>query len=193
MSKKRSILLAVLLVMVMVIATAIPVAAATTATVTVTAVPAYVTISTDNTTWAIDGLTGDSRILTDTAYYSNPLGDTTSPSATVLDTECYNTITNGSNININVAASMIDFSGGDTMTNSGTTSNGATTFAAYVCESGAAYSSKVNMLTSGTGAFWTSSSAGDDIKVVFEVETRSDPWDSASTMTSTITLTATAS
>jgi hypothetical protein len=196
MSKKRSILLAVLLVMVMVIATAIPVAAATTATVTVTAVPAYISIST-NSSWTINGIVGaggagSGKILTSTTYYSNYQGDTTAPSSTVAANECYVGLTNASNININVKADMANFTGGDAMTN-GTGTAGANAFAAWVSEEGSAWSGKVQMDTTGSGTFWTSPSAGDDIGLVFQVNTQTGDWASATSQSSTITLTATAS
>ena len=196
MGKRRSMLLAVLLVMVMVIATAIPVAAATTATVTVTAVPAYISIAT-NSSWTINGIdgaggAGSGLILTSTTYYANYQGNTTAPSATVAANECYVGVTNDSTIDINVAADMANFTGGDAMTN-GSGTAGANAFAAWVQVEGGSWGSKVQMDATGSGTFWTTSTPGDDKGIVFQVDTQTGDWASAASQSSTITLTATAS
>ena len=76
-----------------------PVSAATTAVVTVTGNPAYIAITIAPTTYTINSDTGgNSAMNINTTYYSNPLGGTTSPSATVVDGECDFTITNTSSI-----------------------------------------------------------------------------------------------
>ena len=69
-----------------VVGIAAPAMAATTAVVTVTGTPAYIAITISPTTYTINSYTGgNSGMNINTTYYSNPLGGTTSPSATVVD------------------------------------------------------------------------------------------------------------
>lgn len=202
MSKKRSILLAVLLVMVMVIATAIPVAADTTATVTVTAVPAFVSITTNATgggAWTINGIvgingTGTGVLLPNTTYYANYQDNSTWPSSTVATNECYIGLGNTSTVNINIAANMADFTGGAAPMTNGAGTAGANAFAAWISEEGSAWPGDKVVLTTSTGStFWTSGSAGDDIGLVVEFATQTGDWTDATSQSSTIVLTATAS
>lgn len=166
--------------------------AATYADVTVTASPNYIAISNAGGNWTINSLTGDSKVDPNTTYYSNPLGDTTAPSATVVDGECKWTITDTSSVRIDMKVTMTDFTGGDASTNSGTGSNGATSYGAYAWYSGMTYSNKKVVKTSGSDTLYTSGSAGaGDIKWGVEVKTQSNAWGSGDDMTATLTITAT--
>ena len=146
------------------------------------------------TNWTLNGITGNGKISTNTIYYANPLGDTTAPSPTVLDTECYFTITNSSTMNINITVDCSNFSGGSAnMSNSNTGSNGATSYGGYSWYSGMTYANKVIMKTSGSSILWTSTNPGDDIKIGAEIKTQTNEWTGGSSSTATMTITASAS
>ena len=191
---KRKILVGILVaVIINVMAPCLVANAATYADVTVTATPAYLAISTTNTTWTVNGITGSGVIEPDTVYYSNPQGDTVSPSATVDTDEGYFHISNDSTVNINLIADMEDFSGGDAnMANSELGTNDTTSYGAYSYYEGMTYSSKVIVKTNATGSatLWTSSSPGDDIDIGIEIETQSNAWAGGSSSTSTLKISA---
>lgn len=130
--------------------------ALTSQTVTANATPAYITTTNTPNAWDINSITGSGVVEPDPIYYSNPLGDDTAPSATVVDGECYFTAdTTGSTVNASITLNWGDFSGGDAnMTNSGTGANAATEYGAYGWYSGMTYASKVI----------TKSAASDPIK-----------------------------
>ena len=90
----KRLIISVILTLVLLMVPASGVLAATD-TVEVTATPGYVSISNAPDTWTLNGIDGNGVIDPDTTYYANPAGtdDITPPSATVLDTECYFTIT----------------------------------------------------------------------------------------------------
>lgn len=190
---KRKIVLTVMLAMLLAVLFSVPVWGATSQDVTVTADPAYIAISNTPSTWTLNGITGDSTIAIDTVYYSNPLGDTTTPSTTVVDGECRFTITDTSDVNIDLTVTMSNFAGGDAnMSNSDTGANGATTYGAYSWYSGLLYASKVITKTTGSSVLYTSvTPGGADIKWGTEVETQTDAWTGGSSSTSTLTITAT--
>lgn len=166
--------------------------AATTQDVTVTATPEYVSISNSPSTWTLNGITGSGVIQVDTIYYSNPLGDTTAPSATVVDGECRFTITNSSTVAIDLTVTCGAFAGGDAnMTNSDTGANGATTYGSYCWYSGMTYASKVIVKSSGSGVMYNELAALTDIKWGAEIETRTDAWTGGSSSTATMTISAT--
>lgn len=159
--------------------------------ITVTASPSYLSFSSAPTTWTLNGITGGGKIDENTTYYANPGGDTSSPSATVVDGECQFTWTNDSSVNITVTVNCGAFTGGDaTMTNSGTGSNGATTYGAYSWYSGMTYSSKVIVQSSGSSTLYTTTSAGEDKKWGAEITTRTDSWTGSGDSTATMTITA---
>lgn len=192
---KKRILVGILIVLTLLTMYALPVRAATYQDVTVTATPAFIGIVCDDLTFTINEETGDSTIETSTTYYSNPLGDTTTPSSPVVDGECHFTITNSSTVDIDLTVDMEDFSGGDAnMTNGETGSAGATSYGAYSYYSGLnPYSSKVVIKKNATGSdvLWTSSSPGQNIKIGFEIATQSTAWAGSSSSTSTMKITAT--
>ncbi len=173
--------------------------AATTADVTVTATPSYVAITNAPTpsTWIINGIKGNSRILTNTTYYSNTTNstsDTTAPAATVADDDCRFTVTNAGNVPINLTAAFPNFAGGDTMTNSNTGANGVDAFGSYVYASGMTFATDKKVApATGSAAFISSLAAGATKKWGLMLTTRTDAWTSGTSMTATVTISATAS
>lgn len=165
--------------------------AATSQNVTVSAVPAFIGISNTPSTWTINGITGSGKISEDTVYYSNPLGDTTVPTATVVDGECQFTVTNTSTVATDITVNFPDHSGGDASTNSNTGANGASSFGAYSYYSGMTYASKVVAKASASDVLKDGLAATTDIKWGIEYESQSDAWSSGTTMSSTVTITAT--
>jgi len=167
--------------------------AATSQNVTVTATPAFISIANAPSTWSINGITGSGVIAPNTTYYSNPLGDTTSPSATVVDGECRFTVTNTSSVATNIVVNFPNHTGGDASTNSNLGTNDTTKFGAYSYYSGMTYSSKVIAKASGSDNLITSLAAATNFKWGLEYKSQSDAWTSGSAMSSTVTITATAS
>lgn len=147
----KKTLFVVALVMLMVLAP-VTAFAETSQEVVVTAQWSYATISNSPGTWLLNGITGTGLIAVDTVYYSSPLGDTTPPSATVVDGECRFTLDpDGSSVALDVYVNCGNFTGGDTnMANSNTGSNGASTYGAYSWYSGLTYANKVVMKESGS-------------------------------------------
>jgi hypothetical protein len=168
-------------------------ALAATQEVTVTATPSYLGISNAPTTWTLNEYSGNNTIQADTIYYSNPLGDTTPPSATVVDGECRFTITNTSSVPTYVVINISNFTGGsDPMTNSEAGTNGAGTFGAYSWYSGMTYpDDKVIAKTTGSDNLTSSLAANTDLKWGMEVKTQSDAWTGGTSSTATITITVT--
>lgn len=173
--------------------------AATSQNVTVTATPAFISISNDPATWVINDVAGATgkTIAPDTIYYSNPLGDTTVPSATVVDGECHFTITNTSSVNIDIVINFPDHTGGDASTNSDAGTNDTTKFGAHSYTSYAGFNTyaddKEVAKVTGSTALLTTSSAGDNFLWGLAYESQSDAWTSGTAMESTVVITATAS
>lgn len=188
----RKLIVSLVLALVLILLPASGVLAATSAAVTVTATPGFIGIANSPGTWTINGIIGSGVILKGTAYYANPLGDTTSPSATVVDGECQFTITNTSTIATDLAVNFADFTGGDAMTNSGDGTNTANTFGAWSYVSGMTYSGKVVAQATGSAVLKDALAATTDIKWGVEVLIKADDFTSATAMSSTITITATA-
>jgi hypothetical protein len=182
-----------LLLVVLLVAT-LPVLAATTQDVTVTATPSFISIANAPATWALDGITGDSRVDINTVYYANPLGDTTAPAgANVVDGECRFTITNSSTVAIDLSVNCGNFTGGDAMTNTDTGNNGAGQYGAYSWASGTAYpGGRVIMKTAASGVLVDALAALTNIKWGGEIETQTDAWTSGDVMTATMTISAVA-
>lgn len=159
--------------------------------ITLMANPSYISFSSAPTTWVMNNITGSGLIDEDTVYYANPLGDTTAPSSTVVDGECYFTWTNDSSVNIDITVNCGDFTGGDAnMTNSNTGSNGATSYGAYSWYSGMTYSAKVVVKSSGSDTLYTTTTPGEDKKWGAEIETRTDTWTGSDSSTATMTISA---
>ena len=121
---------------------AIPVAhAASSGTVTVTATGTFLDITITGGNWTLNS---GSPIDTSTNYYSNPLGETTTPSDPVVDGECQNTLTNNSSVAIDVTIEWPDMTGtGDPWVNSDDGSNGSMIFGAKAQQSGSNWSAAV--------------------------------------------------
>ena len=188
----KKILLSFLLAVALVL---VPVAGALAATdtVTVTATPSFVGISNSPSDWTLNSITGDSIIDSNITYYANPGGDTTAPSTTVTDGECYFTLSNTSSENTTVSIDISDFTGGsDPMVNSNSGTNGAGTFGAYAWYSGMTYSNKVVAKSTGSEVLCSSLAANTDLKWGMEITTQSDAWTGGTSSTATITITVTA-
>lgn len=196
MKRLWKLLVPLAIVLTLVLSTALPAAAATTAVVTVTGTPAYVAITIAPTTYTINSdNSGSSVMAINTTYYSNPLGGTTSPSATVVDAECDFTITNTSSIVTDLTGNMSDGSGGSNpMTNVNGATAGAASYSAYAYYSGETYASKVLLKSSGstTGNFKSSLGATTNLKVGFQFSTQTGAWTGGTGSTYTLTITATA-
>jgi hypothetical protein len=172
-------------------------ALAATDTVEVTATPSYIAISNAPDTWTLNNATGSGTGVIEpaTTYYSNPLGEETAPSATVLAGECLFTITNTSSVPTNVVVDIEDFTGGsDPMTNSNDGSNDAGIFGAYSWYEGMTYSSKVVAETnaSASAILYSNLGATTNLNWGMETLTQSDAWTGGTSSTATITITVTA-
>lgn len=193
MKKLRRVLIPMALVILLVAVFATPAFAATSQDVTVTATPSYIAIANAPGTWTVNEETGNSLLAIGTEYWSNPLGDTTTPSDPVVDGECRFTITNTSTVITDLTVNFIHFTDGDAMQNSGTGSGGAGTFGAYSYCTGMTYSTgKVIADNAGSSAMKEDLAATTDIKWGVSCDTQTDAWTSGDAMTSTITITATA-
>lgn len=174
--------------------------AATTAVVTVTGTPAYISITIAPTTYTINSEgtgvgVGNSGMDINTTYYTNPLGDKTSPSATVVDGECSFTITNTSTtIATDLTGNMSDGSGGSNpMTNVGGATAGAASYSAYAYYSGETFASKVLLKNAAStlGNFKSNQAAAGTLKVGFQFSTQTGAWAGGVSSTYTLTITST--
>ena len=137
--KKVGLVLAVL-TMLSVCLVPVPAAASDTETIAVTATGGFEDISITGGGWDIQS---GSTVSTSTSYYSNPLGETTSPSATVVDGECQHTVTNDGSVQVDCTIRWPDMTGGVGWTNSDDGTNGSDIFGAYGCASGELWANKV--------------------------------------------------
>lgn len=189
-------LLAVVLAVVLCIGMGIPALAATSQDVTVTATPAFIAIANDPGTWTVNDLVGVGTkgvMVVDTVYYSNPLGDCTIPSDPVVDGECRFTITNTSSIITDLTVNFPNHAGGDASTNSDLGTNDTTKFGAYSYCTGMTYSTgKVIAKTAASDPMKENLAATTNIKWGLTYESQSNAWTSGTSMTSTVTITATA-
>ena len=185
----KRIVWVILVAAVLVLGNAVPALADTSENVTVTATPKYIAITNDPDTWTLNGITGTSVIEVDTVYYSNPLGDTTVPSATVATGECRFTMTNASTVATDMYVNIGDFSGGDAnMTNSDDGSNGASSYGAYSWHNGMTYASKVVAKTTGSLVLKDGLVAETDMKWGVEIETQTGAWAGGGASTATMTV-----
>jgi hypothetical protein len=192
----RKLLISLALALTLVLSFNLPAFAATSQDVTVTATPSYIAISNSPNTWTINGISGTGKIQPNTTYYAKgSTNETTPPSATVLDAECYFTVTNSSSVNIDLTVTWGAFTGGGAdMTNSNAGTNGATTYGAYCWYSGMTYTSKVIVKSTGSDKMLTGMTPATTTKKWgVEIKTRTDAWTSGTSSTSTLTITATAS
>ena len=164
--------------------------AATTVDVTITATPSFVTIAVTPTSWVLNGLTGDHKMRINTTYYSNPLGDTISPSATVLDAECLFTLINSSSHSIDVTIDIADSIGGNHSVNSNTGLNGPASFGSYSYASGLLFVGKVVARSIGSPGLISDLAPLTNQKFGLEVRTQSGPWLVGTASSSITTVTA---
>lgn len=168
--------------------------AATTASITVTAAPAFIGIANSASTWTINSEnSGPGKIFPSTTYYANPLGGTTSPtSGGAEDGECDWTITNTSTIATDLTVTWSDMTSGDAMTNANSASAGATSFGAKSYFSGQASGAWVVAKSSGSSVGYSNLAATTDKKWGLVISTQTSAWASSSSMSSTVTVTASA-
>lgn len=159
--------------------------------VIVTATPTYVGISVTPLTWILNGITGDHKMRVNTTYYSNPLGDTVSPSPVVLNTECRFTLVNSSTIATDITLDIADFIGGDASVNSNLGTNGPTNFGAYSYVSGDLFVAKVVAKSFLSSILISTLPALTNRKFGIELTTQSNPWVSGISSSSITTVTAT--
>lgn len=192
--KKLRIILPLLLAIVMVFAFSVPSFAATTAAITVTNTPQFIAITVSPTTWTVNGISGNSHVLPNTTYYSNPLGDTTAPtSGGAVDGECQFTITNTSNVAIDLTVTSSDMSGGsDNSTNGNTGSAGTTTYGAKSYFSGQGSGAWVAAKSSGSSVGYSNLAATTNIKFGMIVAEQTSAWSGGTSSTFTVTVSAAA-
>lgn len=187
--KKQKLVLVALACLALTVVLSLP---ATASDVEVQAYPSFIQFGSSPGTWTLNGLTGVGQIQPNTSYYSNPLGDTSPPSATVLDGECYFTWSNNSSVNLTITVNWGAFTGGDAdMTNGNSGSNGATSYGAYAWVSGQTYATdKVVVQSSGSDSVFNTTAAGQDKKWGAEISTRTNSFTGSSNSSSTLTITA---
>lgn len=194
--KKRRWILSIVLALALLLATTVPALADTSQDVTVTATPEFIAIANAPDNWTVndEGLAGGKTIVIGTEYWSNPLGDTTTPSDPVVDGECHFTITNTSSVAIDLTVNFPHFTGGDAMQNGDTGSGGAGTFGSFSYCTGMTYSTgKVIAKTTGSDPMKDGLAATTDIMWGLSCDTQTDVWTSGTAMTATpVTITATA-
>lgn len=193
--KKYSRFLGIFFSVLLIIAVATPSIAATTAVVTITYTPQFIGISISPTTWTVNGINGgNSKVQPSTTYYSNPLGDTTAPTAGgAVDGECQFTITNTANVAIDIKVTSSDASGGsDNMTNGNTGSAGATSYGMTSYFTGQASGAWVISKSSGTSIALSNLAATTNIKCGLIFATQSNAWSGSTSSTLTSTFAATA-
>jgi len=167
--------------------------AATSQNVSVTATPAFISISNAPGDWTINGITGNSRIAPSTTYYTNPLGDTTSPTiGGAVDAESRFTLTNTSNVAIDLTVVFPHMAGGDASTNGNTGAAGATTFGAKTYFTGQASGAWVVAQNVGSAEGKDALAATTNIKWGLIYLSQTNAFTSGTAMTSTVTITATA-
>lgn len=188
MFKRKWLLLpaVLMLVVITVITMVLPAFAATTAVVTVTNTVQYLAVSVAGTTYNFNGISARG-VLPSTTYYSNPLGQTTAPSATVVDGECSWTLTNGSSVAADFVCDSSDMSGGtDNSTNGETGTAGATSYGAYSYYSGMTFTSKVLMKKSGSTNYAANLAAAGTLKAGIQLNEQTNAWTGGTAPTFTV-------
>lgn len=169
--------------------------AADHADVTVTAKAMFLSITNTPNTWTINGIVGSGTLAVNTIYWSNPQGETTTPTAGgVVANECQFNVSNGATATeCDLTLTMGAFTGGDTtMTNSDDGSNGATAYGAYGYYEGLAMANIVIIKSSGSDELYDAGlAAGASLNWGVQIETRTDAWTGAGASTATLTITAT--
>jgi hypothetical protein len=168
--------------------------ALTSAVVTVTNTTQYVAISNNLSSYNFNA-TGAAHlgVLPSTTYYSNPGGQTTAPSATVVDGECAFDVTDASSVAVDIVANASDMSGGtDNSTNGNTGTAGATSYGSYTYVSGVLLSSKVLCKSSASATAISNLGASANKYWGLMLLEQTNAWTGVTAATFTITLTASA-
>ena len=186
----------ILLSLTLILAIGVPMVAmaATSSVVTVTNTPQFISASNLPTTYNFNA-TGAAHlgVLPSTTYYSNPGGQTTAPSTTVVDGECAFTVTDASSVAINCTSNMSDMTGGsDNSTNGNTGTAGATTYGSYTYISGIALASKVLLKSSASGVCISNLGASSTKLWGIQLNEQTNAWTGAVAATMTLTMTFTA-
>jgi len=191
--KRNRLIIGVILAVALAIVPASGALAATSQNVAVTATPAFISIANTPTDWDINDVAGATgkTIAPSTTYYSNPLGDTTPPAATVVDGSCRFTVTNTSSVITNIVTNFPNHTGGDASTN-GSGTAGANAFAAFGYVSGQLLSAKVTLLNTGSGDLISNLAASTGFLWGMQYDSQTGAWASGTNMTSTVVMTATA-
>jgi len=188
------VLISFMLVAGTIVGMVVPAMAATTATITVTNTTQYLAVTVTPTTYNFNAAgAAHPGVLINTTYYSNPGGQTTAPSATVLDAECAFTITNAGSVAEDMTVNMSDMTGGsDNSTNGNTGTAGATTYGSYTYWSGVLLSSAVLLKSSASGVGYANLAAAGTEKFGIKLLEQTGAWTGATPATMTVTITATA-
>ena len=116
-------------------------AAAADQSITVTATGNYLAFTFTGGNWT---LASGGVISPNTNYYSNPLGEITSPSNPVTDAECNHIVTNTGNVAVDVTVKWVDMAGtGSPWVNSDAGTNGSMVFGGKAQKSGTNWSSAI--------------------------------------------------
>ena len=193
MKRKWIVLILACALIMGVIGMAIPVSAATTAVITVTNTTQYIAVSVSPSTYNLSGISSRG-VLPNTTYYSNPGGQTTAPSSTVVDGECAFTMTNSSAIACDFVFAASNFtSGSDMSTNGNTGTAGATSYGCYTYVSGVLLASKVECSSSASGTGISNmAGSGATLKWGFQMNEQTNAWTGGTAGSFTVTATASA-
>jgi hypothetical protein len=188
----KRILITLLLVLVLVVSMGVPVfgAAGTTQDITVTATPKFLAIEIDNLAWTINGLVNAGVIDPSTTYWSNPLGDTTTPTVgAIVDGECYFSVDNTSTVHTNLKLHWHTFTGGDAnMINKDSGAADATHFAGFFYISGGTMAGKIQVTIADVEV---KHDLGEttDIKFGLQIDTQTGAWAGGDPSTAAVTMT----
>ena len=193
MKRCKNLVVSLVLALTLVLSLSVPVFAADYAEVTVTATPSYIAITNSPSTWTVNGITGSGVMTTNTTYWSNPLGDTTTPTVGgAVDGECRFTVTNTSSVATDLTVNFPNHTGGDASTNSNDGTAGASSFGAKTYFSGQASGAWVISKNSGSDVGKDALAASTDIKWGLQYISQTGAWTSGTAMSSTVVITATA-
>ena len=188
------ILFSFMLVIGLVVGMSMPTLAASTASITVTNTPQFLSMTNNVSTYNFNA-TGAAHagVLPSTTYYSNPGGQTTAPSSTVVDGECAFQITDASSVAIDIVFTASNFSGGsDNSTNGNTGTAGATSYGAYTYVSGIALASKVECSSSASATGISNLGASATKYWGLQINEQTGAWTGATPATYTLLATASA-
>jgi hypothetical protein len=178
----------------LIVGMAVPAMAATTAVVTVTNTTQFISITNNLGTYNFNAAgAAHAGVLVNTTYYSNPGGQTTAPSATVVDGECAFDVTDASSVSVDIVINSSNMAtGSDNSTNGNTGTQGTTTYGAYTYVSGLLLSAKVLCKSSASDTAISTLGATANKYWGFQINEQTNAWTGATPATFTITLTASA-